>query len=833
MRYAETGFDLEIDLTRGNIERVQTDPELTRLYLGGQGAAAEILWERVPPEVEPFSPDNLLIFSAGLLAATPVPGANRTCVSSISPQSNLYVDSGFEGFFGPELKHAGYDKIVIRGKSSGLVYLWIHDDQVEIRDASHLRGKSPQETAALIQRELKDPKLQVAAIGIAGENKVCQASIEHANTSASRGVGVIMGDKGLKAIAVRGTKDLNIAQPAELFEICIRQYREIYDNPSCGDVFLSKDDDSWHVNNLAGSIAGAREKNYWIEEIEEEWKVRVESERITTQWENYSQEFEEIRETVIDQSELLRGTGCYNCPKECHRSFYLPGARKYFLKNYGKLVYAMAAYKDLKFNFDLLAAMQEYGLDEAAMPQVLAFVLELYQAGILTDQDLPEFPDDGVGRFLYLLGKVARREGIGDALANGLYLAARQIGKGAEAYDRTGKKVEQLPLKRETANYPFFLMHATGGKMDITQIEGSFPQVPIPGKNERAEFVKGWDAAPENFKQWFLEWEPGQPYGIEAAVNIADWNEAMHYADDALGVCPLLSSFRGQFGGRPPYHLHNLPKLISLATGMDLDSDGLLAIARRNRQLVRAINVRRGLRRIDENPSEDLWPDRDPEMEQKYLDAYYEFKGWTREGIPARETLDRLGLDYVSEDLRKEGDSHRQRRGQKMRYAETGLNLEIDLSQGTVERVKTDPRLTELHLGGQGTAAKILWDRVPPEVEPFSPDNLLIFSAGLFHGTPVPGANRTSVSTFSPLTNLYVNSLMGGWFGPELKYAGYDKIVIRGEAPGLVYLWIHNDKVEIRDASHLQGKGCQETASASATGIEGPQSPGGGYRVGR
>ena len=123
MRYAEVGFNLEIDLTRGNIERVETDPELTDLYLGGQGTAAKILWDRVPPEVEPFSPDNLLIFSTGLLLSTPVPGANRTVVSSFFPQTNLMSHSIFGGFFGPELKHAGYDKIVIRGKASGIVNL--------------------------------------------------------------------------------------------------------------------------------------------------------------------------------------------------------------------------------------------------------------------------------------------------------------------------------------------------------------------------------------------------------------------------------------------------------------------------------------------------------------------------------------------------------------------------------------------------------------------------------------------------------------------------------------------------------------------------------------
>ena len=655
MRYAETGYNLEIDLGRGNIERVATDPGLTELHLGGQGTAAKMLWDRVPPEVDPFSPDNLLIFSAGLLDATPVPGANRTTVSTINPQSNLYVSSGFGGFFGPELKHAGYDQIVIRGKSPDLVYVWINNGTVEIRDAGHLRGKSALETAALIQQELQDSKIQVAAIGLAGENRVCQASIDHANSSASRGVGVVMGDKRLKAIAVRGTKDLAIARPAELFAICNPQYREIYDNPCCGDVFLREADDSWHAKNLSWRTAPGRVKGFWTRELAEEWGVSVEREEISYQWENYSQEMEEVRETVVEKSKLLRGTGCFNCPLECHQAISLPGRRRYFLKSYCKLAHAMAAYEDLQFNYDILAAMQDYGLDEYAMPQVLDFAVALYDAGILTDEELPGFPTDGVGRFLYLLEKVARREGVGDALADGVYRAARRIGKGAEAYDHTVKKIEQLPLRPAMASYPHFLMHATGGTMSITQIEGSFPQLPIPDRKEREEFVRNWDAAPERFKKWFLEWEPGQQLSIEAAVNIADWNEAMHYVDDALGICPLLSSFRGQFGGRPPYHIHNLPQFISLATGIELDADGLWEISTRNRLLVRAINARRGLRRADEKAPEELCGIGDPETGQKLLDAYYAFKGWTNDGVPARETLERLGLAYAGEELVKRG----------------------------------------------------------------------------------------------------------------------------------------------------------------------------------
>ncbi len=632
MRYAETGFNLEIDLSQGSVKRVATDQRLTELHLGGQGTAAKILWDSVPPEVDPLSPDNLLIFSTGLLHGTPVPGANRTSVSTFSPLTNLYVNSLMGGWFGPELKQAGYDKIIFRGQSAGLVYLFINNDKVEIRDASHLQGKGCQETAALLQQELKDPKVQVAAIGLAGENMVKMATIDHANSSASRhGVGAVMGSKRLKAIAVRGTKDINVAQPAELWNMCKSKYQEIYDNKNCGDPMAHDHNESFHVDNFAWGNARTRRQGYWNKEREENWVAT----------------WKQVR---------TRDSGCYNCPKDCHYSISYPGRYKYFLKCFSKLTYCMAAYEEIDFNYDILGVTSAYGLDGFSTPQVLAFAVELYEAGILTDEDLPDFPPDGAGRFFYLVEKIVRREGVGDVLANGVYAAARQIGKGAEEFDHnTTKKVEQVPLKLGVINYPFYLMYCTGEKMNITQIEGSFPQAPLADPEKRKKFVENWDAAPERFKKWYLEWEPRQHMPIEASVNVCDWNEAMHYVDDAIGTCAWLSSFRGQFGGSPPYHLYNLPKYIALASGIELDSEGLLEISRRNRNLVRALNIRRGLRRSDEKPPEDHWKKRDPEMEQKHLDAYYEFKGWTNDAIPTKETLDSLGLDYVSEDFINRG----------------------------------------------------------------------------------------------------------------------------------------------------------------------------------
>jgi aldehyde:ferredoxin oxidoreductase len=317
----------------------------------------------------------------------------------------------------------------------------------------------------------------------------------------------------------------------------------------------------------------------------------------------------------------------------------------------------MAAFQELDFSYDILGVAQEYGVDSYSTPQIIAFALELLEAGILTDKNFPKMPSDTPGRFFYILEKIVRREGIGDVLANGVYHAARQIGKGAEAFDHnTVKKFEQLPIKLKKLNPPYFLMIATGEKMSITQIEGSFPQDPLPTREQREEFVKNWMACPDDkFKRWFLEWEKREVLPMEASCAITDWNEAMHYIDDSIGLCGFVSAFRGQFGGRTAYHVWNIPQLITLATGLDFDKDKLWKVFQRNRNLVRALNVRRGMRRKDEAPPADHWAIRDQEYEQKLLDAYYQFKGWNKEGIPTKETLAELGMDYVSEDFERKG----------------------------------------------------------------------------------------------------------------------------------------------------------------------------------
>jgi benzoyl-CoA reductase subunit BamB len=649
MRHAETGFNLEVDLTRGNIERVPTDPQLTELHLGGLGTNAKLMWDRVGPEVEPFSPDNLLVFGTGLLAGTPAPGCNRTIVSAISPQTKLMAFSMMGGFWGPELKHAGYDKVIFRGKSPELVYLWIDDDKVEIRDATQIRGLGTLETAEYIRQEVKDPHVPVASIGLAGENRVFFASIEQGKASASRlGLGAVMGDKNLKAIAVRGTKDINIARPMEFIQHCndALQYIKTRDKNPIPNVMpilaglgspqeMAIHDEKWHTENFMWGNARDRRKEFWTEEIQEEWTGTMETMR-------------------------TRLLSCHNCPMKCGASIAVDKRFcSYMMKCFSKLTYTMAAYEDLDFGLRIVERATEYGVDAFSCPQTMAFAVELLEAGILTQEDMEGCPTDNRLRFHWLLDNIVRREGIGDILADGTYWAAERIGKGAQEYAHNNiRKTEQLPLKLGMLNPIYFLMYCTGEKANITQIEGNFPQAPFLTREENEAFVEDWPHVPhEKFKEWFVDWElrgeksiPNYPPS-DATNEIVDWQERMHYIDDSTGMCAGLSSFPL----KPPFHIHNLPGLIGSGAGLDLDEEGLVHLTKRNRNLVRANNLRRGLTRADEKPPEDHWRRRFPELEAKLLDEYYKYKGWNSEGIPTRETLHELDLDYVYEDFVRRG----------------------------------------------------------------------------------------------------------------------------------------------------------------------------------
>src|SRR4030043_1615342 len=242
-----------------------------------------------------------------------------------------------------------------------------------------------------------------------------------------------MGSKGLKAIAVRGTKDINIARPAEFIGLCndVLKYIQFRTQNPIKNVppilaglgspqEMAIHDEEWHTTNFMWGNSRTRRKDFWTKENEEKWRETQES----------------VRTRLIS---------CYNCPMKCGATISVPGISKYMMKCYSKLTYTMAAYSDLDFGFKIAQRATEYGVDGFSTPQVMAFALELYDAGIFTDQDMPGMPSDTEGKFYWWLDRIVRREGIGDILANGTYWAAQQIGKGAEAYAHNNiKKHEQL-----------------------------------------------------------------------------------------------------------------------------------------------------------------------------------------------------------------------------------------------------------------------------------------------------------------------------------------------------------------------------------------------------
>ena len=649
MRYAETGYNLEIDLATGNIERVETDPRLLGTHLGGLGTSVKIHWDEVPPDVKPFDDGNVLIFSTGLLNGTPMFSCNRTVVTFMSPQSELLAYPMMGGFWSAELKYAGYDKVVFRNKSPKWVYLWIHDDHVELRDAAHLVGRGALETQDLIRAELGEPDAQVAAIGIAGENKVFTASIEQGRSSASRlGGGAVMGDKKIKAVAVRGTKDLYLARGAEFMEHMARvtEYINYRNANPIKDVMtilsgigspqeMVHTDEKWHTENFVWGNARERRRGFWTDDIDQDWS--------TTQ-----------------RAAIKRLISCFNCPQHCGALISHEDVPRYMMKCFSKLTYSMAAYVDnLDFSFRINQQAVEYGVDGFSTPQILAFGFELKDAGLIPESEFAGCPTDKEGRFFWLLEKVAKREGIGNVLADGTYWAAKTIGKGAEEFAHNViKKHEQLPLKLGMLDPMYFLMYSTNEKISITQIEGNWPQGAFPTREQREEFVRDWPQLPDpSWKQWLLEWEPrgekSNPFfpTPDMCSAVVDWMEMLHNIDDAIGLCAGMASFCL----KPPYHIHNYPLLISSASGLEVDEAGLKKIVNRSRNLHRAVNVRRGMRRADEKPPADHWKKRFPEHEEKLLSTYYAFKGWNQDGIPTKERLAELDLGYVADDLTKRG----------------------------------------------------------------------------------------------------------------------------------------------------------------------------------
>jgi len=630
------GKILRIDLSAGKSWCDPIDSYAER-FIGGKAINLKILFDGVGKATNPLDPDNLLIFGAGPLVGTPFPGACRVDVMAKSPVTGALGDSGMGGYLGSEMKFAGYDHLVIEGKASMPVYLSIRDDRVEIRDASAIWGRDTYETPELVRQELQDPAAKVVSIGPAGERLVVYASINSGtgNAAARTGLGAVMGSKNLKAIAVRGRQGIKVARPREFLEGC---------------------------RALLASIREARFYN----DLHEAGLTRIHDREMRSLYEilgNPSEECETICEGDFLKKHLHNRVGCFACPVACFDSYNILGAGAGTAKcsPYGDLTWDLRN-PDLMLFWKVFVQCQRYGLDARSLSNIIAWLMELNEKGIISSRETDgQLMDWGSPEaILPMARKISFREGIGDLLADGLPAAAKKIGKGAEEYLVMAKgspaDMHVAPIKTralasavsaigEDAQVQPFLDSVSTRRYVQARDELSFEES-IKRYQDRAEREIGIKAAPD-------------PRVTDGKAALVRQDEERTDQADITGVCTWMTSFIGL-----PVDGTVMADFMTLGLGTPFQAEVLKEAGLRMHNLERAFNSKCGLTRKEDRVSKGYYDRLRPQGKvmpeigfseaelEKMKDDYYQIMGWDLQtGIPTRQTLEKVGLADVAEEL--------------------------------------------------------------------------------------------------------------------------------------------------------------------------------------
>ncbi|MBT3363962.1 MAG: aldehyde ferredoxin oxidoreductase family protein [Chloroflexi bacterium] len=619
-----------IDLNTGEIESKPIPLELRRKYIGGRGLDMYLLYNHIKPGIDPLGPDNVALISAGLLVGTPSSGTGRTHIAGKSPLTGYLGSSNMGGFFASELRFAGYDHLVITGKADKPSYLWIHDGEIEIRDATHLWELDTHATQQTIRDKHKDQEIQSLVIGPAGENLVRYANVMTSlkNAGGRTGMGALLGSKNLKAVAVRGTMDLKIAHPDEALAYNKRIIDGILSAKASkimgryGSPFI------WGVTNSSGMV---RVRNFQHNQLENATAVECE------EMEKYS----------------VGRASCFGCQMHCRGRHRIPDGP--YKGTYGEgpeytALGAFAGEVDCTNPTTVLVGnhlTNIYGLDNLETGSMIAWAMELYELGIITDKDTDglklKFGDDEV--VIEMIGRIARREGLGSILAEGPLKAAAIIGKGSAKY----------------------LIHAKG-MSNLHSDERSTPSLALGvGTSSRgADHIRS-RAAIDLFglPESLLADVYGQPTPYDGPMT-SDytsydgkarqvlWQEMCYEAVDCLGICKYHTVFLG-----PNYpNFEEWSRLIYYNTGLEFSPLEIWEVADRAYTIERLFNLREGMIRADDMLVDRYYDEPTPDGigkvrgakidRDKYndmLDEYYEMHGWNKSGVPTKSTLKKLGLD--------------------------------------------------------------------------------------------------------------------------------------------------------------------------------------------
>jgi aldehyde:ferredoxin oxidoreductase len=606
--YGYAGRVLRVDLTTGKTRVEPLNVDIAKKYIGGIGLGMKLWLDNSQSGVDPFSPENPLVLALGPISGTMFPTAgNGHAFVSKSPATFGVGEAVAHGTFGAEMKRAGYDAVIFTGRSEKPVYLWIDDDSVQLLDAAHLVGKSPSETEDAIKDELGDYYVRVASIGLAGEKLSRIACIINEKTRAAgrTGLGAVMGSKNLKAIAVRGTRDIVPAKPDEFMDM-VTEFHERMKGPATQKYRTLGTVENVLVHNALQCMPT---RNYNNAHFEGADKVSGET---------------------LNEKFVAKIIGCSSCAMRCEHEVVIPeGPYKGTMTRMEyETLWALGPYCGIDRLDAIIKGMElcnYYGMDAISAGVIVGFAMDCYENGILSQADLGvnEAQFGNAEAMIQLLEKMGKREGIGDVLAEGVRIAGEKIDKGAEKLAQHIKGLEVTGydlrcLKTAALGFAVSFRGADHNRHGAYAFD-------VKGKVDRLKAEKG------------------------RGKMVRDGEDTYALIDSFI-VCKFS---RGTFYKE----MEDMAKLYSLVTGYDMTAEELKKAGERINTVARLINIREGLGRKDDTlpwkvmnmPIPDDGPVKGAVVTQDELDLllddYYASRGWTLEGVPTTEKLKELGME--------------------------------------------------------------------------------------------------------------------------------------------------------------------------------------------
>jgi aldehyde:ferredoxin oxidoreductase len=601
------GTILYVDLNTGKTRTEKITEETAKKYVGGIGLGMKLWLSNSKAGVNPLSPENPLVLSLGPVSGTMFPtGGNGHSFISKSPQTGGVAEAVSHGTFGAELKRAGYDAIIFTGKAEKPVYLWIDDEVIQVMDASKLWGRSPGETEDAIKDEIGDYYVRVAAIGLAGEKQSKIANIINEKTRAAgrTGLGAVMGSKNLKAIAVRGTRDITVAKGEEFMDM-VKEFHERMKGPASMRYRTLGTVENLNVTNELFCLPT---RNYTSSHFDQAEKISP----------------EEINERFVEKI-----IACNSCAMRCeHEAVVREGPYKGAIARieYDNL-WALGPNCGVDRPDAIIKAAElctYYGLDATSTGVAISFLMDCHEKGILNHEELGGI-DAHFGNgdaLVQLVEKIGKREGVGELLADGVKVAAEKIGKKSSELAQHIKGLEvtgyDLRCMKTTALAAAVSFRgADHGRSGVYALD-------LKGKVDRTKAEKG-------------------------RGKLVKDNENLLAVMDSLIVC---KNSKGAFYKE----LSEMAKLYSAVTGLEMTAQELEEAGERINTLGKLINLREGLTRNDDTlpwkvlnqPVSEDGPAKGAVVTQDELDLliddYYNVRGWSVEGVPSAAKLKELGL---------------------------------------------------------------------------------------------------------------------------------------------------------------------------------------------